>query len=85
MAELEAATMRGPAGSYARQVVETLKRVDEQPSGMLSYRGREGCESMECTRMPDGKGGTICVGYHCPRCDGPCSSQGFCMRCPEDA
>lgn len=44
--------------------------------GPLAYQGKEGCQSMRCTVMPDGEGGWYCVGYHCSYCDEPCSSQG---------
>ena len=48
----------------------------------LAYRGREDCDSPFCTRMgfsydPEGnfvQG--VCVGWHCPRCDEPCSMMG---------
>jgi hypothetical protein len=44
----------------------------------LAYRGRLGCRSPECTRLPGMTSG--CYGWHCPRCDQPCSSQGH--DCP---
>lgn len=42
----------------------------------LAYGGKEGCTDVRCTRYND-----ECVGWHCPYCDEPCSSQGH--DCPE--
>ena len=53
----------------------------------LAYRGKEGCMSMECTRMftaGSGPVNSVCYGWHCANCDEPCSSQGDFGRC-EDA
>lgn len=42
--------------------------------GPLAYRGKEGCQSVICTRLqPDS---TSCYGWHCSYCDEPCSYQG---------
>jgi hypothetical protein len=43
---------------------------------MLAYRGKEGCTSPLCTQR-DG----ACYGWHCARCDEPCSYQGH-EKCP---
>lgn len=50
--------------------------------GPLAYQGKEDCTSPVCTRRTwrdeDGKlqWDPNCIGYHCPYCDEPCSSQG---------
>jgi hypothetical protein len=43
---------------------------------MVAYRGRKGCTNVTCTRIGDD-----CYGWHCSRCDAPCSSQGH-FNCP---
>ena len=44
----------------------------------VAYQGKEGCRSITCTRKfgPDGPDWSRCYGYHCAKCDAPCSSQG---------
>lgn len=42
--------------------------------GPLTYRGKEGCQSVICTRHPDVP--DRCFGWHCVYCDVPCSYQG---------
>lgn len=49
---------------------------------LLAYRGRVGCEDVRCTRMPLADAAGSCYGWHCPRCDQPCSSQGH--ECGEE-
>lgn len=43
---------------------------------MLAYQGKKGCTDLRCTRLPDAEAKGYCFGWHCPRCDEPCSSQG---------
>lgn len=40
----------------------------------VAYRGKPGCTNPLCTRSPSYP--DCCFGWHCPRCDKPCSSQG---------
>ena len=45
----------------------------------LAYRGKQGCQSVTCSRLVKATGG--CYGWHCVDCDQPCSMQGH--HCPE--
>lgn len=45
---------------------------------VLATQGKIDCRDVRCTRR-DGK----CVGWHCPHCGQPCSSQGH--DCPKSA
>ena len=53
---------------------------------LLAYQGGLGCTNRNCTRLmrrgPDGMWDGECVGWHCSRCNEPCSSLGH--RCPSD-
>jgi hypothetical protein len=51
---------------------------DYKVIGPLAYRGKEGCQSMICTRFFSelGPDMTTCYGWHCSYCDEPCGSQG---------
>jgi hypothetical protein len=54
---------------------------------LLAYQGKPGCADVECTRVmhrrEDGSwAGGECVGWHCSRCDAPCSPMGH--RCARD-
>jgi hypothetical protein len=40
---------------------------------LLAVQGKPGCTDIRCTRI-NGE----CVGWHCPRCGAPTSSQGGC-------
>lgn len=46
--------------------------------GPLTYRGKEGCRSITCTRHQ--AVADRCYGWHCVYCDEPCSYQGH--KCP---
>jgi hypothetical protein len=62
----------------------SVPRIDGWEVGeMIAYQGKEGCRDPRCRRMitPDGEVGS-CMGYHCPKCDGPCSMMGH-KVCPE--
>jgi len=43
---------------------------------LLATQGQEGCRDVRCSRI-----GGRCVGWHCPHCGEPTSSQGH--RCPQ--
>lgn len=47
---------------------------------LLATSGPEDCQDARCSRL-DGR----CVGYHCPRCGEPCSSQGHGLCKPTGA
>lgn len=61
---------------------------DTQPGALqvirqLAYRGKEGCTSPLCTRLSLTDSAGSCYGWHCARCDEPCSSQGHdCTAAP---
>lgn len=40
---------------------------------LMAYQGKADCTSVMCRRRADMPG---CMGYHCPRCDLPCSMYG---------
>ena len=46
--------------------------------GPVTYRGKEGCQFVMCTRRTDVS--DRCFGWHCVYCDAPTSYQGH--KCP---
>lgn len=52
---------------------------------MLAYEGKQDCLDIRCRRIiypdpPHIRPG--CMGWHCPRCDEPCSSMGH--KCKDE-
>jgi len=76
----------GCGGRGVRAVTSFLGNSGEEfvSVGPLAYRGKVGCQSVECTRRDiraylDGTEES-CFGWHCAYCDEPCSSHGH--QCP---
>lgn len=44
----------------------------------LAYQGKEDCKDPRCTRLNFMDPESECYGWHCARCDEPCSSHGHC-------
>ena len=65
------------------------KRADLYSEGVVvAYRGKKGCRSILCEQRTLWAGESLdsdedCVGWHCPRCDEPCSIFGH-DPCLED-
>lgn len=53
-----------------------LAKDDEITALAAVPEAAEPIHTAMCTRMSTGNGGSTCIGYHCPHCGLPCSSQG---------
>lgn len=57
---------------------------------LLAYGGKDGCTDLSCTRAgynPETQQMGPCIGWHCPYCHEPTSSQGHGLKfmCEEGA